>query len=285
MLQPDLRLAGVLEDDPLRQQVLQARRIAGVAGDVPGWAASCEVLVVCHAEAPKFTRPAVYAPQIGADCPLFVLDCQASKSQRLRVPCADAIAFQRLLGQLPPARRLFSSCARRTEDAGRPGFGCVDALTPVFELPAEDADLRQALGSLVGSVFVRRTELPYTHSHVHHVKLDLKSVLTREEALKALRAGPRMRVASGAAGFSDTGHVQEFDRDVGRIRGDRPEIFIWEESVAVVNQSLFLTVDVDPDATPIPEMIDAVRRLARPELPFAEVCRLTDETLAPGGAR
>ena len=37
---------------------------------------------------------------------------------------------------------------------------------------------------------------------------------------------------------------------------------MWEESVATIDRCLFLTIDVSPDATPVPDIIDAVRQLA-----------------------
>jgi hypothetical protein len=70
---------------------------------------------------------------------------------------------------------------------------------------------------------------------------------------------------------------------LGRPRGDRPEVFVWEEAVAVVGRSLFLTIDVSPDATPVPEMVDAVRQLARPELGRDHVRQMTDRSLASKG--
>jgi glyceraldehyde-3-phosphate dehydrogenase (NAD(P)) len=188
-----------------------------------------------------------------------------------------------LLAHLPPAERLFSSCARRVGHAANRGSSQVDALEPVFALPHEDADLQSLLGSFVEMVHMRRTNVPYTHSHLHHIKLDLKSPTSRESVVDALRRAPRVRLAAGASRFPDTGRLQEFDRDLGRPRGDRPEVFVWEESVAVQQRSVFMTVDVDPDATPIPELIDAVRCLARRDLSPAEIMGITDRSLGIGG--
>jgi glyceraldehyde-3-phosphate dehydrogenase (NAD(P)) len=121
--------------------------------------------------------------------------------------------------------------------------------------------LRTLLAPLAKAVYVRRTRVPYTHSHLHHLKIDLAAPLPRAAVLDAFRDHSRIRVAAGEAGFPHTARVQEYDRDLGRPRGDRPEVFVWEETVAVVGRSVFLTADVSPDAAPVPDIIDAILHL------------------------
>jgi glyceraldehyde-3-phosphate dehydrogenase (NAD(P)) len=204
----------------------------------------------------------VYGPGAPAECPLFGPVGPPPTGNRLRIACADALAFARLLAGLGPAERVFSSCARRAGHATEHRSASVDALEPLFDLPAEDADLRTLLAPLAKAVYVRRTRVPYTHSHLHHLKIDLAAPLSRAAVLDAFRERPRIRMAAGAAGFPDTARVQEYDRDLGRPRGDRPEVFVWEETVEVVGRSIFLTADVSPDAAPVPDIMDAILHLA-----------------------
>jgi glyceraldehyde-3-phosphate dehydrogenase (NAD(P)) len=261
-LQPDLSLIGVYDTDPRQGALVRARGLPLVNSNVERWAATCAVVVVCWKDTPALPMAMVYSPETPAACPLFGPVGTPPAGNRVRVACADALAFARLLSGLGPVERLFSSCARRVGHATEHRCASVDALEPVFDLPAEDADLRTLLGPLVPVLYVRRTRVPYTHSHLHHLKIDVAAPLAREAVLDGLRRQPRIRVAAGAAGFPDTAHVQEYDRDLGRPRGDRPEVFVWEETVEVVGRSLFLTADVSPDAAPIPDIIDAVRHLA-----------------------
>jgi glyceraldehyde-3-phosphate dehydrogenase (NAD(P)) len=233
-----------------------------VNSKVERWAATCAVVVVCQEDTPALPVPTVYGPETPAAYPLFGPVGAPPAGDRVRVACADALAFARLLSVLGPVERLFSSCARRAGHATEYHCASVDALEPLFELPAEDADLRTLLAPLVPVLYVRRTRVPYTHSHLHHLQIDLATVLSRAEVLDGLHCQPRIRLAAGTAGFPDTAHVQEYDRDLGRPRGDRPEVLVWEETVEIVGRRLYLTADVSPDAAPIPDIIDAVRHLA-----------------------
>ncbi len=275
--QPDLHLAGVFDGDPERARLLQLRGLALAAKDFAAWGTECQVVVVCSGNVLPLPVPAVYGP----DVPAFWLNGREKTTLRCRIACADALAFARIVACLPPVERLFSSCARRTGGVTDHRFARVNALEPLFELPAEDADIRAELSG-VESVMIRRTRLPYTQSHVPHLKLEFANPLPRETALAAFRSAARVRVAAGAAGLSNTGLLQEYDRDLGRPRGDRPEVFVWEETVASVERSLFLTIDVDPDATPIPEVLDAVRRFACPTLSLIEVQKITNRSLGIG---
>ncbi len=277
--QPDLRLAGVHEIDSQRIKVLRARGIPLAVGDPGNCAAEWGVAVVCQDNAPALSLPCVYSPEVDVPYPLFSATVQSPSERRLRVGCADAVAFARLLMHLPAVERVFSSCARRVGHATDHALAMVDALEPLFELSCEDADVRAMLATRVRDVYVRRTHVPYTHSHLHHLKLDLTEPTTRDAVLDALRRAPRVRVAPGADCFPDTGHLQEYCRDLGLPRGDRTQVFVWKESVAVVERTVFLTADVSPDATPIPDVIDAVRCLARPDISLAEASRVTDRSL------
>jgi glyceraldehyde-3-phosphate dehydrogenase (NAD(P)) len=275
--QPDVRVAGVFDDDPQRARLIQARGLPHVARDLADWASRCHVVVVCSETYVPLYVPTVYAPEV----PATSLKDGEENAMRCRIPCADALAFARLVACLPPVERLFSSCARRTGGVTDHHFARVNALEPLFELPAEDVDVRAVLSS-VESVMIRRTRVPYTQSHVHHLKLDFTTPVPRDTALAALKSDPRIRVAAGVVGLTNTGLLQEYDRDLGRPRGDRPEVFIWEETVASVERSLFVTIDVDPDATPVLEVIDAVRRLAYPTLSLVEVQKITNGSLGIG---
>lgn len=255
---PDLQLAGIYETDAARRQMIAALSLPLVEGDLTTSIDTCDVLAVCEGSAPETDRPMVVGPDVRVD----------EQPRALQIRCADAVAFQRLAAALPAAERWFSSCARRSIDAG------VDAMTPQLGPHSEDRDLQAAFKGT--PILVRRTLLPYTQSHVHHLKIDLVERVDREAVVERLRQAPRIRVRRGSQGFANTGQVQEFDRDIGRRRGDRSEVFVWEETIAIVERTLFLTIDVSPDATVIPEMLDAIQRQANPDLESQVASRLTD---------
>ena len=271
--QPDMRLEGIFDDDPVRARFIQLRGLPLVAKELATWASECQVVVVCSGNVLPCHVPSVYGPEMSAS-----LHGAGEETTRTRVPCADALALTRLVECLPPVERLFSSCARCTGSGIDHGIARMNSLEPLFELPDEDADIRTLLAG-VEPVLIRRTWVPYTQSHVHHLKLDLATPIPRDAALAAFQRSPRIRVAAGAAGLNNTGLLQEYDRDLGRPRGDRPEVFVWEETVATVDRSLFLTIDVNPQATPVPDVIDAVRQLARPSLSPAARQQITNRAL------
>jgi glyceraldehyde-3-phosphate dehydrogenase (NAD(P)) len=56
----------------------------------------------------------------------------------------------------------------------------------------------------------------------------------------------------------------EFARDMGRIRGDMPEICIWKEAVGVISNSynkLLYMQAVHQESDVVPENIDCIRAM------------------------
>ena len=107
-------------------------------------------------------------------------------------------------------------------------------------------------------VFVQRVQVPYERSAVHIVRMDLAASLDRDTALEALRRAPLVHVEAGLATTAD---LQEERRDRGLLRGDAPEVFVWEGSVDVAGTHLHFIADVCPFAVPIPEILAGVRDL------------------------
>ncbi len=277
--QRDFRLAGIVERAADRQRIMSALQLPYYETCDSSLLDQCQVVVVCEGEVPRINVPCVHGPDMPVG-PRWWNGPTADDSATVRVPCADALAFNRLLEVLPPIQRLFSSCARRVDTVDR---DAVDSMKPIFSLADEDRDLQQ-LGTLRSPVMIRRTRVPYTQSHLHHVRCELKQHMSREEIIVLLNSADRIRVRSGKAGFANTGQLQEYDRDIGRTRGDRPEVFVWEESIAIVDQDLFLAMDVSPDATPIPDIVDAIRFMAGSAETREESRRMTNEQLGLDGA-
>ena len=117
---PDLQLAGVYERDARRREVIRARQVPLVTEELEAWAAGCAVVVVCEPISAELTMRTVFAPLVHIG------------QSGLSVPCADALAFVRLLTCLPPVNRLFSSCARRSDPP--PAF-CLVACALRFHRP------------------------------------------------------------------------------------------------------------------------------------------------------
>lgn len=274
-----LCLTSVFEQDPNRVKLLEELDLPSCGEHFADWAIACDLIVATEPPGSEVSVPVLWGPSLAAECSRLFQTGPLDWSFAWRIPCADALGLARLLELTGPVRQVFSSCARRTGAATDHRVARVDALEPLFGLMHEDSDLQDYLQSLAGSIAIRRTRIPYTHSHVHHLKIDLTGGYEHARFLEALVSSSRIRVA---AGYANTGQVQEFDRDLGRPRGDRPEIFVWKETIAIVGKSLFLTMDVDPEATFLPESLDVLCQFAKPELTTAEVRSSTDAALELG---
>jgi glyceraldehyde-3-phosphate dehydrogenase (NAD(P)) len=282
--QPDLRLRGVYEPDDRRSRLAAEAGHSPTRGAFVDWANDCDVIINNLDTLPDVNRPVVHGPRLRQEAPLF----SALVSERdlrcwngVKVPCADALAFARLiraLQSLGPITRLYATIIRPCSVCGdEPSTS--DSLRPVPNEPAEDEEIQNLLASRIRDYHVRRVEAPHTQSHLSFIKLDFADMLIHDDALRALQRAARITVAQAADGFPDTAHVQEFYRDLGRPRADRPELFIWEESVMVDRDSLYFFVDVAHEATPLLEVIDAARLLGRRGLSLAESMKRTDQAL------
>ncbi|MGC9106492.1 MAG: type II glyceraldehyde-3-phosphate dehydrogenase [Thermoprotei archaeon] len=102
--------------------------------------------------------------------------------------------------------------------------------------------------------------VPTTLMHVHTMNVTLSGPVKREQVIDALRSTPRIvTVQSKKAGISSTAEAIEYVRDMGRYRNDLPEVLVFEDSVYVNNNELFLIYAVHQESIVVPENIDAIR--------------------------
>ncbi|RLE44841.1 type II glyceraldehyde-3-phosphate dehydrogenase [Candidatus Woesearchaeota archaeon] len=123
-------------------------------------------------------------------------------------------------------------------------------------------------------------KVPTTRMHVHSLNIELKQQAKPEDIIEALREEPRIMLVSYEDGFTSIAKIMEYAREI-RIRSDLFENVIWKESIAIINNELYLTQAIPQEAIVIPENIDAIRAMfntARKE----ESMRLTNETLGIG---
>lgn len=244
----------------------------------------CDVVVNCAADPLRLAIPVIQGPGVRREQgPCFSLLADRAEvltAPSLQIATANVLAFARLLHALLPlgvVTRFFASTFRRAGHATEPRTGCVDALEPLFADPAEDWDLGCLFTERVPTYHVSRTRGPYTHSDLHTLKIDLATTPALTDVLAALKRGPRLMVGAARDGFPNTAQVQEFFRDMGTT--DSYTVFVWEESVAVVDGSVVLMVDVPQETTPIPEIIDAIRLNQLPGVSLAASVAQTDAAL------
>lgn len=219
------------------------------------------------------------------DAVAFTSSTASSKPDRgnaLIVPGTDAVALARVVGALGDhgeVKRLYATILSREAPAPNSAQSSLDALEPVVGETDLDAQLKLVFAGVVPDCQARRVLAPYTHSHLLMIKLDMAASIERDTVVNALRKDSRILLGAAGDGFRSTADINEFFRDLGRGRGERWEAFVWDESIMVVNQNVYLMLDVSPDAVAIPETIDAIRLIARPQLDLASIRKLTDESL------
>ncbi len=167
---------------------------------------------------------------------------------------------------------------RRAADPNEISKGPIDAvvLDPVTLPSHHGPDVQTVLKDV--NITTMAVKVPTTHMHIHALMVTLKGTHTREEALQALAAEPRILFVDGKSGFKSTAQVIEWAREKGRSRNDVYEAVVWRDSVSVIGDEVSLFLGVQQEAIVIPENVDAIRALAT-QTPAAESIATTDRTL------
>ena len=78
----------------------------------------------------------------------------------------------------------------------------------------------------------------------------------------------------------DTAQLVEYYRDLGRLRYDRPENFIWEETIDVTpDGNCYFIMDIHMESIPIPENVDCIRAMLEMEDDYLKSAYKTDLAL------
>ncbi|MGA3179340.1 MAG: hypothetical protein ABSF38_03235 [Verrucomicrobiota bacterium] len=288
-VQSDMALHGIVDDNWQRLQMAQRKGYAVHRVADSRQLLGMDVVVQCGEAPTGNATTVIHDPRSCHTLPIcFSILSNAAEilgQPLVKMAAPNVTAFARIahaLRDLGPTRRWCATAILRCGHASDRAAGRVDALEPLFLEPAEDFEMQLVLGQVTPSIRVGRVIVPYTHFNLHLMKLDFDAPVSVEQALTLLGQAPRILVGKAKDGWKSTAHLQEFCRDIGRPRADRPELFIWEESVQAVRRSLCLTMDLEPEATPVPEIIDAIRLSQRPGMTMLESVHVTDTALGLG---
>lgn len=174
--------------------------------------------------------------------------------------------------------------ARRSADPLRTDRGPTNAVVPVLGVSHHGPDVVTVMEELEGKIYSQAIAASFTLSHVHMVRIKLSRDITRDEAIAAFNAYPRIIVGKGKDGLQDSAQLVELYRDLGRPRYDRPEVFIWEETIDVSPDAegkpvLYYIMDVHMESIPIPECVDVLRALMGTESDAMKSVKKTDEAM------
>ena len=151
-----------------------------------------------------------------------------------------------------------ATMVRRAVDPWDIYHGPVNAIVPVLELPSHHGpDVQTVLHDV--NIFTTAMSVPTTLMHMHSLIVDLKKSATPEEILDLFRKTTRIRVVRNAEHVRSTAEVMELAKDFGRLRGDMPEIVVWEEGIGVKGKKLFYLQAIHQESDVVLENIDAIR--------------------------
>ncbi|MEK6983523.1 MAG: type II glyceraldehyde-3-phosphate dehydrogenase [Nanoarchaeota archaeon] len=152
---------------------------------------------------------------------------------------------------------------RRGTDPGDIHHGPINAIVPVLEMPSHHGpDVQTVLHNV--EIFTTALSVPSTLMHLHTLTVDLRKKATVEEAVELFKNTTRVRIVRNAEHLRSTAEIMEFARDLGRIRGDMPEICVWQEAIGITsnahNKLLYMQA-IHQESNVIPENIDCIRAM------------------------
>jgi glyceraldehyde-3-phosphate dehydrogenase (NAD(P)) len=205
----------------------------------------------------------------GATGTSFVAQCNFDESvgkDFARVVSCNTTGLCRTLGAINKEYGISSVHAtmiRRGADPGDIHHGPINAIVPVLEMPSHHGpDVQTVLHGV--EIFTTALSVPSTLMHVHTVIADVKKKVEMNEVIDLFSKTTRVKVVRNAEHLRSTAEIMEFARDLGRNRGDMPEICVWKEAVGTTqnshNKILYMQA-IHQESDVIPENIDCIRAL------------------------
>ncbi|MFX0152538.1 MAG: type II glyceraldehyde-3-phosphate dehydrogenase [Candidatus Hodarchaeota archaeon] len=175
---------------------------------------------------------------------------------------------------------VFVALARRAGDPTRTNRGPINAITPVLGVSHHGPDLVTVMPHLEDRIHSLAIAGSWTLSHVHMLKVTLGKTPSAEEVIDLYKRTPRILIEPGKQGLYDSAQLVEYFRDLGRPRYDRPEVFIWEETLSTDSRgNLYMIYDVHMESIPIPENVDCIRAMLNMETDVMKCVEKTDKAL------
>jgi glyceraldehyde-3-phosphate dehydrogenase (NAD(P)) len=196
----------------------------------------------------------------------FVAQCnynEALNKDYVRVVSCNTTGMCRTLSaidKIAGIERVDATMIRRGADPWDIRHGPMNAVVPVLELPSHHGpDVQTVLKDM--KVFTTALSVSTSLMHMHNLIVDIKNEVTVEDILKVLKDTTRVRIVSNAAMVRSTAEIMELGKDLGRNRGDMPEICVWKEGIGVQEKKLFYMQAVHQESDVICENIDAIRAM------------------------
>ena len=215
----------------------------------------------------SFVAQANYDDAVGADL-LRVVSCNTTGLSRLLEPIDREYGVDKARATL----------IRRGGDPGETDRGPINDILPdPVTLPSHHGPDVQTIFPDV-DIDTLGVTVPATLMHLHSVNLTLESAPSVAAIADLLSRQSRLFVVPPELSIDGTAKLKEFAKDAGRPRGDLWENCLWEESIAMEGNDLYLFQSIHQEANVVPENIDAIRALVGHKT-AAESIALTNDRL------
>jgi glyceraldehyde-3-phosphate dehydrogenase (NAD(P)) len=178
-----------------------------------------------------------------------VVSCNTTGLSRMIAPLEEAYGVEKVRATL----------VRRGGDPGQTGRGPINDILPnPVTVPSHHApDVNTIFPDL--AIDTLGVKVPATLMHLHSLNVSLETTPTEAEVRDLLAEESRLFLVPGEADIDGAGKLKEFAMDAGRPRGDLWENCVWEDSISVVDDDLYLFQAIHQESDVVPENVDAIR--------------------------
>lgn len=190
---------------------------------------------------------------------------EAAGKDSVRVLSCNTTGISRLLWPLDGSigvKKTRAVIARRAFDPEENGNGPIDSvvLDPVG-IPSHHADDVKSLLPKA-DIITMAYKVPTTHMHLHSLLFTMNRATTKEEVISVLKRQSRVSLVDSRDRIKSTSSLIEYAREIGRPRNDIYEVVVWEDSIKVDGDEVYLYAAINQEAIVVPENIDAIRALS-----------------------
>jgi glyceraldehyde-3-phosphate dehydrogenase (NAD(P)) len=218
----------------------------------------------------SFNARANYEASVGAGS-VRVVSCNTTGLSRLLAPLDETYGVEKARVTL----------VRRGGDPGQTDRGPINDILPnPVTIPSHHGpDVNTILPDI--DIDTLGMKVPATLMHTHSVNVTLSESPDTDAVRDLLADENRLFFVPADSGIDGAGKLKEFAMDADRPRGDLWENCIWEESITVEDDDLYLFQAIHQESDVVPENVDAIRAITGDEN-AQESMETTDETLGVG---
>lgn len=197
----------------------------------------------------------------------------------VRVVSCGTTGLSRTLGAIKGfgIKNVAVTILRRWLDPDQQGSANLNAIQPSFPIPSHHGHDVQTIHPDI-DIHTVALKVPTTLMHVHSIQITLEKEVTEEQVIDALNQAPRVFLIPPGLGIHSTAQIVELGKDLGFPRGDFMHVPIWQESIKIEGNTLYLIQAIHQESIIVPENIDAIRAMMG-ETDFKKSMQITDKAL------